>query len=116
MLCHGKLLLYKSKMQFGYRGLCRLQLRVFAQAEQKPDQQPEKQKQVGVQPAGNVTPPLRRPVKSGPAAMVALQADDLSCKKNASRLLAAAMAAQESSAVHVSLPVTVQNTVRCCTP
>lgn len=72
--------------------MCRLQLRVFAQAEQKPDQQPEKQKRVGVQPAGNVTlsPALAGEIRLQ-LQMVALQADDL--LQNASRLLAAAMAA-----------------------
>ena len=62
--------------------MCRLQLRVFAQAEQKPDQQPEKQKRAGVQPAGNVTlsPALASEIRLQ-LQMVALQADDLLQKR-----------------------------------
>ena len=54
----------------------------LCQAEQKPDQQPEKQKRVGVQPAGNVTlsPALAGETDSS-CKMVALQADDLLQKR-----------------------------------
>ena len=64
--------------------MCRLQLRVFAQAEQKPDQQPEKQKRVGVQPAGNVTlsPALAGEIRLQ-LQMVALQEDNLLQKRQA---------------------------------